>query len=115
MFFRTDENVTNAGMLQLCQMLCGMITATFTYSVHYYYYYYYYYSSSISCGISSINNSSSCKPTSYVIIACVLYVYVCWCVRLFYDAVNISDFVASMVGSLVNDELERIWKETVVA
>jgi hypothetical protein len=34
---------------------------------------------------------------------------------LFYAAASISDHVALMVGWLVNDELEMIWKEVAVA
>ena len=33
---------------------------------------------------------------------------------LFYDVVSTSDCVASVVGSMMNAELERIWQESVV-
>jgi hypothetical protein len=34
---------------------------------------------------------------------------------LLYDAFSISQYAASIVGRLVSNELEGIWKETVVA
>ena len=42
----------------------------------------------------------------------------CACVHLgglYKEALGISDCIMSMIGCSVNDELERIWKEVVVA
>jgi hypothetical protein len=46
---------------------------------------------------------------------CCVCVCVCLCVCVCNEAVGISDCITLMIRCLVNDELERMWKEVVVA
>jgi hypothetical protein len=43
---------------------------------------------------------------------CTAYLFIC---SLFNDAFSISDYTASNERMIVNNELERMWKEAVVA
>jgi hypothetical protein len=62
------------------------------------------------CRYHRVQNLSSFRRLLFQNVFIYLFTY-----SLFNDAVSISDYIASNERMIVNNELERMWKETVVA